>query len=299
MRHTHIGSIDLNLLPALVALLEERQITRAAERVLVTQPAMSRALARLRAVFDDELLVRTGRAYRLTPAAERILEQLHEIVPRLELLFTPDFDPSVAELDFDLLGSDYAVSLLGSAAFRRLHEVSPRSRLHFLSWHEEAFDKVRDAVIDLAFYGGSAPEDLHARRLLVETFVCVVSADHPLARLRRLPLAEYLRYPHAVIDVHAGRQPAVDDALDDIGAQRDVGLTIPYHIAARAIQGTQLIATLPERLVRDEPLEGVTAIRAPKEIPAMNYSMCWSPIVDRDPAHTWLRELVASVAEAL
>lgn len=299
MHATHLRGVDLNLLPALLALLEERQVTRAAERVFVTQPAMSRALSRLRDVFEDELLVRTRHGYRPTPAAERILEQLHEVVPRLEALFAQEFDPSVAELSFDLLGSDYAVSLLGSGAFRRLHQLSPKSRLHFVSWHDEAFDKVRDGVIDLAFYGGAAPAGLRFEHLLTEPFVCVVSADHPLARRRRLALADYLSYPHAVIDVHGGRQPAVDDALDEIGAQRDVGLASPYHTAPKTLQGTQLIATLPERLVRDEPIEGLAVIAAPKEIPAMDYSMCWSPIVDRDPAHTWLREVVTSVAQSL
>lgn len=297
MRDIDLRSVDLNLLPSLVALLEEAQVTRAAERAYLSQPAMSRALSRLRDLFEDDLLVRMNRGYRLTPRAERLKSQLTEIVPQLEALFSETFDPAKATLNFELLGSDYAVSLLGSATFRRLHERSPKSCLRFQSWHESAFDEVQAGTIDLAFYGGAIPAGLRSQHVLRDRFVCVVSSDHPLAGRKRVPLSQYLRYPHVVIDVHDGRQPAVDDPLEVAGSPREIGLTFPYHVAAPlTLPGTQMIATLPESLMRASPLAGVSLAAVPKEIPPMDYRMVWSPLFDRDPAHAWLRELVVSVA---
>ncbi len=296
MRATHINSVDLNLLPALIALLDERHVSRAADRVRLSQPAMSRALQRLRRALDDELLVRGRDGYALTPRAERIQRELAAFVPRLDALFAPEqFQPREAAQTFRLAGTDYAVSRFGPELFRRLFAESPHSTLRFETWHDGVFDDVDRGVLDLAFFGASVPAQLRSQRLFTEQFVCVLSADHPLARRRRLTLAEYLDCSHVVVATERGLQPAIDQRLQSLGSPRRASLTVPYHAAAPlAVPGTVLVATVPAGIA--EPSADLAVVAAPKEIEPLQYSMTWHPRLNRDPAHVWLRDLVRSVA---
>src|SRR2546423_7839646 len=130
MRMTHLEGVDLNLLPPLAALLDERHVTRAAERSGLSQPAMSRALARLRQVLDDQLLVRDGGGYVLTPRAERIQRQLAGVMPRLETLFAGEvFDPATAEEHWRLAATDFPLLLFLPQAARGVNRLSPHSAL--------------------------------------------------------------------------------------------------------------------------------------------------------------------------
>src|SRR5438309_2966894 len=137
----HLEGVDLNLLPLLAALLEERHVTRAAERSGLSQPAMSRALARLRQVLDDQLLVRDGTGYVLTPRAERIQRQLAGLMPRLETLFAAEvFDPAIAEEHYRLAATDYALLLFLHQVAREVNRLSPRSALRIESPRDTVFD---------------------------------------------------------------------------------------------------------------------------------------------------------------
>ncbi len=301
MRTEHLQKVDLNLLPALVALLEERQVSRAAARVGLSQPAMSRALGRLRDVLDDELLVRSGGEYRLTPRAERIRAQLTDIVPGLEGLWAGErFSPEDAAITFRLVGSDYAVTTFGRRLFQQVLQRSPRSTLCFHGWHERVFDELRHGTLDLVFFGGQAPEDIRAEELYRERFVCVVDDGHPLALAGEVTLETYLRCGHLVIDVSQTGQPAIEVPLEAVGHKRRAHLVMPYHAGAlTAVEGTELVATLPERLVTANIGDArLTVLPAPAEIPAMSYYMCWHPLTDSDAAHSWFRDMVRATLAA-
>ena len=301
MRTEHMQRVDLNLLPALVALLEERQVSRAAERVGLSQPAMSRALGRLRDVLGDELLVRSGGAYRLTPRAERIQAQLTDVVPGLEGLWAGErFAPERAEVVFRLVGSDYAVTTFGRRLFQQVLQQSPRSTLCFHGWHERVFDELRRGALDLVFFGGDAPEDIRTEELYCERFVCVVDDEHPLARVDEVTLDAYLKCRHLVIDVERTGQPAVEVPLKALGHERRASLVMPYHAGAlTALQGTELVATLPERLVTANVGDArLIVLPTPREIPAMRYRMCWHPLTDADAAQLWFRGMVRSALDA-
>jgi DNA-binding transcriptional LysR family regulator len=296
MRPVHVDQVDLNLIPALAALLEERHVSRAAERVSLSQPAMSRALQRLRRILDDELLVRGPAGYDLTSRAESLRLQLADIVPRLEQVFAaPVFDPAQAEQTFRVVGSDYAVMTLGASLFRRVLEQSPRSSLCFENWHDETFDELGNGSVDLVFYGAPGPEHLRHEHLFTDHFVCIVSDDHPLSGKRSVSLSDYLAWPHLVVSIDHDRQPAIDDRLDELGQQRRPGLILPFHVPApTVVRGTPLIATIPYRLLDGRNNDGIAVLRAPREIDTLRYSMSWSPRLDRDPAHEWLRQVVRS-----
>lgn len=296
MLTTHIDRVDLNLLTPLVALLEERQVSRAAVRVGLSQPAMSRALQRLRRLFDDSLLVRAPDGFRLSARAEEIYLQLTTVIPILETLLAPEgFDPRTSTQQVNIAGTDYAIHTYGTSIVQLIHTQSPDTPVRFHSWRHDGIDEqIRRGAVDLGLYGGHAPDDLNADRLVTEEFRCVVSQDHPLAHRDIVPLNDYLSFRHVVIDVADGIQPDVDYRLSALGTPRQAAITVPYHTAAPPmLPGTDLVATLPGRLLRDwADTARLCVLPAPAEIATMPYRMIWHPAFDTDRRHQWLRECV-------
>ena len=292
MRTVHLENVDLNLIPPLIALLDEKQVSRAAERVGLSQPAMSRALQRLRRALNDELLVRTADGYLLTPRAERISAQLAAIVPRLNSLFADDdFDPRETAQTFQLAGTDYAVNVFGARLFQRIFSQSPHSTVRFHPWHDGVFTQIDRGDLDLVFFGAKAPAHLSSEQLFTDTFVCLLAPEHPLAQRPSLDLDQYLQCQHLVIDIGNGEQAAVDRGLRRLGTPRKAALTVPFHaLAPAALVGTQLVATMPSRLVTGLVDESrVRVLQAPREIDTMSYRMAWHPRLDGDRGHSWLR----------
>ena len=299
MRTTHLQRVDLNLLVALAVLLEERHVSRAADRIGLSQPATSRALQRLRDTLGDELLVRTRDGYQLTPRAERVQQELAAIVPRLEILFGGEhFDPAASTDRFRIAGTDYATAVLGPGLARRLHEQAPGATLHFGTWDLGAVEHVRRGLVDLAFYGFPPGPSVRGELLYEERFCCLMDADHPLAGRESLSLDEFLTAAHVLVEVQQGETPAIDRTLTTLGRERRVALTVPYHSAAAlAVPGTRLVATLPERMLASAGRDpAVRIVGAPTEIDTMPYLMVWHPRLDDDPAQRWLRDLVRVVA---
>ncbi|WP_435124941.1 LysR family transcriptional regulator [Actinacidiphila sp. bgisy144] len=298
----HIERVDLNLLVPLAALLEERHVSRAAEVAGMSQPAMSRALQRLRDTLDDELLVRTPRGYRLTPRAERVHRRLRAVLPRLEGLFAPEgFDPASAAEAFRVAGTDFT-QVFAPAVFQRVFRESPRSTLHFRTWHDAIYEDLDRGVVDLVFFARSTPlTALHTEHLLDDRFVCVLSADHPLAERPEIALAEYLDAAHVVVGTLGERQTAIEQRLEDLGEHRRAGLTVPYHsLALRSVPGTRLILTLPARLLAvQRPDPGVRILPAPEEVRPLGYQMAWHPRLDGDLGQRWLRNVIRTVTSEL
>jgi len=299
MLMAHLRGIDLNLLPTLAALLEERQVTRAAERSGLSQPAMSRALARLRRLLDDQLLVRGASGYVLTPRAERIQRQLTDLMPQVETLFAAEvFDPATAEEHYRLAATDYALLLFLHQVAREVNRLSPHSALRIESPGDAVFDDMLHGRVDLSFYVATPPAAFRQQLLFDDICVCVMSADNPLARRKRLRLEEYLRCSHLVIDIIDGEQPLIADRLRGLGVARRAAVTVPLNLAAlAALPGTNLVATLNRRLVKryaDDPALAVVA--APVELEPFQYFMFWHPRLDHDKAQQWLRDTIRSAA---
>jgi DNA-binding transcriptional LysR family regulator len=297
----HLEGVDLNLLPPLAALLEERHVTRAARRSGLSQPAMSRTLGRLRRLLDDQLLVRDGSGYVLTPRAERIERQLAGLMPQLETLIAAEvFDPATAEEHYRLAASDYALLLFLHRVAREVNRLSPHSVLRIESPRDAVFEDVLHGRLDLSFYVATPPEAFSYELLFDDICVCVMSADNPLAKRKRLTLDEYIRCSHLVIDIIDGEQPLIASRLRDLGVARRAALTWPLNAGTPfALPGTNLIATLNKRLVDrygDDPALAVVA--APVELEPFEYVMFWHPRLDHDPAQQWLRDTIRSVAAA-
>ncbi len=292
----HIQRIDLNLITALIALLEERQVSRAAARTGITQPAMSRSLHRLRRAFNDPLLIRDAGGYRLTRYADDIYTQLTTIVPQLEMLLSPmHFDPSVSTRPINLAGTDYAADTYAPPICRLVMADAPLTPMRFHGWNSRgAGEQILRGNVDLGLYGGFTPDELSSAELLIEQFVCVVAATHPLATTAAITLDDYCQFDHVIVDVEDGLQPDVDYPLTRLGSPRRPAITLPYHSAIPAVlPGTDLIATVPNRLVCAWPDSGtLRVLPAPTQINNMPYRMVWHPALDTDKWHQWLRSIV-------
>lgn len=300
VRTTQLQRVDLNLLVALAALLDERHVSRAADRIGLSQPATSRALQRLRRTLDDELLVRTRDGYQLTPRAERIRRELAGILPRLEVLFGAErFDPATATDSFRLMGTDFTTSVLGPGLSRRMFREAPGTSMTFEQWHDGVFQDVSHGLVDLAFVAVTVDPALRSELLFEERFVCLMAATNPLAGQDILTLKEFLGAAHVMVDVLQGEQSAVDRRLTELGHRRRAALSVPYHTAAvLAVPETQLVATIPARLASTVDDPALWVVAAPPEIEPMPYLMTWHPRLDDDPAQRWLRDLVRVVAAA-
>jgi DNA-binding transcriptional LysR family regulator len=294
--------MDLNLLMPLRALLEERHVSHAAERVGLSQPAMSQALKRLRSQLDDELLVRGSAGYQLTPRAEQLLEELRELLPRLDaLVAAPTFDPASAEEAFRIACTDYAIHLFGAELFRSILRFSPQSTLHVEPWHNRVLDDVEQGSLDLVFYAVPPPPTLRSERLFDERYICAVSAEHPFADHPRISLDAYLTSRHVVVSTSNQRDAVIDRRLEELGEVRRANLTVPfYDAAALAVIDTPLLATLPARLANSRlNHSGLRLVPAPREIEQLDYFMAWHPRLHQDPAQEWLRNRVRTAVATI
>lgn len=297
----NVASLDLNLLVSLDALLRERSVTKAAQRLNLSQPALSAALARLRRHFGDDLLVRRGNTYELTPLATQLGPRTAVALAGVERVFTAqaEFDPAQCRREFTLLVSDYAAVVLGPHLVRLLAERAPRARLR-LSYHSpevvaEAAERLRTSdamVIPAGFLTGLPHAELYPDR-----WVCLVSSDATdvgatvtMDQLRDLPWVTTYLEPTAYTPARRqmellGLEPRTEIVTDGF-------LPVPALVA-----GTHRIALIQERLLGTLPAGlGVRAAELPFDALPLIDALWWHPVSDLDPEHRFLRETVVAAA---
>jgi DNA-binding transcriptional LysR family regulator len=185
MSDVHLRSIDLNLLHALHSLLEERHVTRAAKRCFLSQPALSRALDRLREAFGDPLLLRTGRVYERTARGERLLRDLENLLPRIAAMIRGEaFEPEKSREKIRLALTDYASMVLLPALVRRMRTHAPNMTLEVVGWHDRVYDDIESGRIDVALTPTPVPASLRAKcfsRRISFVFSARSESDRPRA----------------------------------------------------------------------------------------------------------------------
>jgi DNA-binding transcriptional LysR family regulator len=287
-------NVDLNLLPALHAILEEKSVTRGAARLGLSQPAMSASLGKLRRHFRDELLTRTGNVYELTPLAKELVEPTHTAMRAVGRLFAHagEFDPATAERDFTIVMSDYATEVLGPAVARLIRESSPGSRLLIASISPEIVDNAPDSMRtrDLMVMPHGFLTGLSHRDLYEDEWVCIVSADADLPDV--LTMEDIASMPWAVTfhqrtafttAVQQLRMRGVDPRVDIV--------TESFLTLGPLVAGTDRIAVVQERLGRLLARDGKVRVVPPPFSPdPLVEAMWWHPSYDNDAAHQWLRE---------
>lgn len=295
MRSFSLQNVDLNLLLPLKALLEERSVTRAAKTVNLSQPAMSRALERLRDALGDELLIRSQGGYILTTRGARLLREIDQVVPRLEHLWSGEqFSPLLTTAKVRVVMNALVASLMLPSILRALPQHAPGLRLEVLPWTEDACDQLKTGAVDLVFSSMAAPPPLVVQRLYQEEFVCVVAKRHPF-KGKVLRLEDYLKLKH--VEVHAGQQSLVDLALAEKGHRREIGLQLPYFVVAvEAVEASDYVLTCPSRLSKRSLLgHALRQIKSPPEFPLFNCWMIWHPRCAAEILHSWFREFVVNL----
>lgn len=299
----NLRQFDLNLLLALDVLLKERNVTRAAERLHLSQPAMSGMLSRLRLAFGDELLVRVGRSLEPTEFAAGIANRVHECVLDLEDLLdaTRPFDAAVDARAFRISASDYAVLLLFGPVMQRLTELAPNMSAHFLKLDLSTSERLAIGEIDFGVLPASIEPGLPSIELFDDSWVCAAWVGHPL-RGDALTVDEFLEYPHlsfSIFDVE--HHSIADEHVASIGQKRRiVASTESFTSTPFLLRGTSMLTIVPRRL--GERLQEAAEIRLlelPFEIPPLREKLVWNPRFTTSPGHVWMREQIVEVATAL
>lgn len=288
----HLGN-DYNLLPPLLALLEELHVTRAAERCAMSQPAMSRALERARRSLGDDLIVRRGTEYVRTPRGERLVIELRDLLPRLDTVMNESrFDPATSRERFRIVKSEFAAMLFVPSLVASLAAVAPDVSLACAPWRETSFDAMRDRRHDLAVIGLDGLAGLTVEPLFADEFVCAVARDHPIGD-EPMTLERYASFPHAVLDVAGRRQQWIDRPLFSRGIKRRIGFVTPSQtIALLALPGTEMICTLSRAWCeRFASLADIRLVPAPPNFEPLRYGMAWHPSAT-DASAVWFRERV-------
>ncbi|MER5439421.1 LysR family transcriptional regulator [Streptomyces sp. NPDC002790] len=298
----NLARLDLNLVVALRALLEERNVTRAGERVGLSQPAMSAALSRLRRHFDDDLLARVGGHYELTALGQVLLDRTSTAYDVLERLFASqaDFDPAEESREFRLVASDYAVSVFGAELARVVHEEAPGIRLRFTQTPPSVVDDTATllSAVDGLLMPHGVISDFPATDLYDDRWVFLVAEDHPsvedrltLRDLATLPWVTYQR----TYDAPAVRQ------LGMLGIEPQVEVSVDsFQLLPLLVAGTRRIALVQARLARlMAPIAAVRVVDPPYEAVPLQEAMWWHPVHTHDAAHIWLRETAARVGGGL
>jgi LysR family transcriptional regulator, mexEF-oprN operon transcriptional activator len=295
--HGNLAKLDLNLLVAFDALITERSVTRAAIRLSIGQSAMSHNLARLRAVFDDDLFTRTADGMRPTPRAMALAEPLRGVLAQIQgsLLGREIFDPATSERIFQIGLPDSLEVALVPKLMAHFRQHAPHCRLQLRS--TDRFEVLEELDADRLDVGlGVFPEGQthHKRRkLFSDGYVCLFSTTQTGIE-PPISLADYVRLPHVLTSLREDAHGFVDDALAAIGERRRIALTTPRFLAVPyVLLGAPLIATMRSRLARffSSALD-LTVSPVPVKLPVTDMSLLWHSSHDRDPDHQWLRQTI-------
>ncbi|HEY4804305.1 MAG TPA: LysR family transcriptional regulator [Paraburkholderia sp.] len=299
--------LDLNLLRALDALLDERNVTRAAQRLSLTQPAVSAMLTRLRESFGDPLFVRSQRGIVPTERALELAAPLKQVLSEIEQMLQPRaFDPREAGMTLTLASTDYALRAVVVPFLARLREAAPGVRAVIVPvQHERLQAQLESGDVDMALITPeTTPVDLHARRLFDERYVCVMRADHPAAA-RRLTLERFCALDHALVSYAGGSLSGVtDEALARVGRSRRVTVSVnSFLVLPDILLTSDLIAVVPSRLVKGandaNGANGLAVVEPPLEIPGFTKTLAWHERTHRAPGHQWARGLLFETCEGL
>jgi len=297
-----IRLIDLNLLVALNALLEEQSVTRAAKRLALTQPTVSAMLPRLRQIFGDPLFVRSRHGILPTPRAQALAPTLKQWLAEAQSLVTTErFEPTTAKFTASLCANDYIQLALVVPFIQRLRRGAPNARLAVRSTQlTNVAAMLADGELDLCVStSGEIPsQDLPSRLLYEERYVGVVRKGHPLKARAAVSLDQFCRYPHVMVSPTEGRFVGpTDRALAQVGHKRRVVISAPgFLVLPEILKADDLIAVVPERVLRGR-MAGLRTFAPPVTVPGFAVLLLWHPRLHNDPAHRWLRDLLAITAK--
>lgn len=292
----NLRRIDLNLLVTLEALLTERNVTRAAKRLHLSQPSVSVQLRRLREIFADPLLSRSASGMAPTTRGQALVAPLRAALGEMRqvLELRHPFDPATAQTTWHIAAADYGEYAIVLPMLAHLRKLAPATRLAIREASHSRMVKLMDGgTIDLAFLITEAvPEHFHSRALFKEHYVVVARKRHPAFK-RKLTIDTLCELEHVIVSPEGGGFRGVTDAaLESRGRKRRVVLSVPHFLfVPDVLTRSDLVALLPSRLVKNR-FDHLQVVAPPLPIPAYEMAMMWHERSHLDPAHVWLRRQV-------
>ena len=299
MLRSRMAEIDFNLLTALEALLAEGTVAGAARRLGLSESAMSRTLARLRAATGDPILVRAGRDMVPTPRAEELRRRVGELTQAVRGVLQPAgeaFDPASLDRIFTIRANESFAETFGARLVAAAAESAPGVRLNFTPKPDKSIEPLREGLIDLdvGVLGGEAGPEVRIQALFRDRFVGVARDRHPLFDAEITP-ERFAGFGHVVSSRRGHREGPVDAGLAKLGITRRVAAVVQSFPAALAIVcRSDLLSVAPEAylLAVSEFRNDLRIFPLPVETAPITISQMWHPRMEADPAHRWLRGLI-------
>ncbi|TQV84928.1 LysR family transcriptional regulator [Aliikangiella coralliicola] len=298
----YIHEYDLNLLVIFSLLFETRSVTQTAERAGVTQSAISHALSRMRTQFGDPLFIKSSNGMVPTVKSEQLYESVQLPLKQLQVAVNPEiqFDPQKSQRTFVLAMSDYVETLLLPRLVNYLAEHSRQTTIRCTRINDFELEKTGSDVDLIIGRFEKAPENFRKKLLWREDMVTIVSKNHPRVISNRIGLQQFVNEEHVLISPKGSGVSLVDAILSEKGLKRRVKVYSHYFMSpTRIVAETELIATIPRKIAELASREvAIKCLKPPIEIPAIDVSMLWGPVVHYDPAHQWLRNLINEILNA-
>lgn len=305
----HFKGLDLNLLVILDALLEEQSVTKAAEKVYVSQPAVSAALAKLRRHTGDELLEKVGRKTQLTPRAKAMAKPVKEILLQIEATIYSDaeFDPVQTTKTFKIAMSDYAAEVLLPGLVEKLSIEYPGITCIVEEISEESLARVKNGKIDCCvtfqqtklLNPTESTEELSHSYLFSDEWMLIAAKNNKLVK-ENMTYDDFCACPYVATRLGRSLSSFVERTLDQKNYRPVASLSVPsFELAISSVISSQCVTVVPALLVNDELRKSLKIIQPPFEIPTLSEYLVWHSRNDADPAHTWFRELMLGVTKAL
>lgn len=299
MRETNLRSLDLNLLVALKALLDEKHVTRAAKRVGLSQPAMSRALGRLRQILKDPLLVKHTSGLCLTTRAQNLYQPLQNIFIEINhVLSPPSFNPAEMQGEIVISTRDYETVTFLPPLINFLSKEAPGLKLHVIPLVGDDLISLDNHEVDIIIAGTeSKSATLSRHTLFKENFVCLVSGDNPITQ-KKFTLDKFIAMKHCLVTISGLGPGLVDSILAEQGLAREVVIRVPHFLAASYIVAdSDLIVTLPRRigLLLSQNIK-IKLLEPPIKIPDFSIFLYWHIRNQNNPMHKWMRNTIRTTA---
>ncbi|MFM2610046.1 LysR family transcriptional regulator [Vibrio chagasii] len=301
----NLARLDLNLLVNLHVLLEQRNVTRAAEQLNLSQSAISKSLARLRILFDDPLLERSGYGMEPTLKAKHIQSELKRLMIDIERITAPTtFNPFQSSRKFHIAVVESSYSLIFPKFIAEVLSSAPNITIDSCRWGADTFERLQRGELDFAITGKdmkpedeartlTPPKGVVSQELYQDELCCLVSSKHPCLE-EAWDLEQYLAYRHIMVKNYSNERWLVDLKLAEKQFQRNIALYVPdFNSAAELCSHTELLLTAPKRFAENAAMKmGLKVLPLPLYVPPLTYPLFWHENRSRDLAHSWLKQLI-------
>jgi DNA-binding transcriptional LysR family regulator len=285
---------NYKLLPALISILQTRNLTESARNLNVTQSAMSKTLSQIREAFHDKIVIREANQFILTRKGEELKQQLPALMQQLDSLYVPNaMEPSRCKRKFTLASSDYVAQAILPSICCDLELAAPNVSIEYQLWHKDKLTALAEHPLDLvSTITESIPENLHGKMMAEDQLVVVFRRAHPQS-VADMSIADYIKARHILISGGGDKDSPVEHALSAIGQQRNVFATVPFFQSAiELLLKTDTMLTTPLHIAADFAQNYDLQVRPlPLDIEPQHYYLLWHAKHHQDPEHKWFREL--------